>query len=183
MNFKVLLALLTLLQLHLFALDDISAIPESQKKVVDSIILKLDTPNTQKVRKIILEQLQPFFEKDWSAHWVTNYTAANSKIEKSDTKFVDVMIYNNERVTNINFIFFKKERQLVIHIKQYIEGQSDNILKLYNKTKKNPDYERENETDHYAYFTKKGYMDVNVYHIKSPCGMVIYESTEFKDIE
>ena len=183
MKLRGLIILLTMLHFQLFALDTISAIPEAQKKVLDNVIIKLQLPDNKKVRKIIFDKLQPFFIKEWSAHWTTNSTAANSKIKKSDTRFVDLMIYHNGRVTNINFIFFKKEKQLVINTKEYIEGKSDPVLQLYNKTKNNDAFELGNEANNYAYFNKKGYMEVNAYHIKTPCGMVIYESTEFKDID
>ena len=81
------------------------------------------------------------------------------------------------------FCYFKKEKQLFVTLKQYIEAESSLVLDLYNKRKKDSEHSIKNETEHYAYFNQKGYMEYETYHVKSPVGMIVYESSSFIDIE
>ena len=166
-----------------FALDSISSIPEDQRKVIDRITEVLDLPANQNMRRIIYDKTSDFFTKNWSAHWNTNSTGADSKIKNSDVKICDVTIYNNNRAVNCTFVHFKKEKQLFVTVKQYVEAESSTILKRYNEVKSDSKYSLENETDNYAYFQQKGYMSYETYHVKSPVGMVIYEDTYFLDVK
>jgi hypothetical protein len=172
-----------LLVQNIFALDSVSAIPKNQKTVITRVATVLGLPLNKETRKLIYNKISFAFDKGWSAHWTTNTTGADSKIGDSKTQICDVTIYNNNRVVNATFVHFKKEKQLFITIKEYIDGSSKVILKAYNKRKNNPKYIMKNETDNYAYFQLKGYMDYVTYHISSPAGMVIYESSYILDIK
>jgi len=171
------LLLVILLVHNIFALDSVSAIPETQKEVVTNIIKVLKLPSNERIKEMIFDKLSFAFEDGWSAHWTTNSSGANSKIENSKTQICDVTIYNNNRVANITFVYFKKEEQLFITIKQYVDGDSKIILKAYKERKNNTDYSIENETDNYAYFQEKGHMSYITYHISAPAGMVVYEDS------
>ncbi len=177
------LLLMLLLVHNIFALDSISAIPENQKKLINRVIEVLNLPSTKENKTIIFDKLSISFEGDWSAHWTTNSTGDGSKLTNSKTQICDVTVYNNNRVVNGTFVYFKKEKQLFITLKQYIEGEASTVLKLYNERKEDPKYIIENETENYAYFNEKGYMDYTTYHVKSPVGMVVYESSYFVDIK
>lgn len=168
---------------NLVALDALSAIPEDQRKVVLRVIEVLDLPLNEANKEAVYKKLGDFFTKNWSAHWTTNSSAANSKIEKSKTQICDVTIYNDNRITNCTFVYFKSEKQLFITLKQYVTGESDAVLDLYGERKADTKYSLENETDNYAYFQEKGYMSYEAYHIKAPVGMVIYESSYILDIK
>jgi len=176
--------LLVLLLVHnIFALDSVSSIPDEQKKVVARIIEVLELPSNKNMKKVVFNKLGDFFTKNWSAHWTTNTTGADSKIKNSNAQICDVTIYNDNRVINCTFVHFKKEKQLFVTLKQYVEAESSTVLKLYNKTKEDSKYSIENETENYAYFNEKGYMSYNTYHVKSPVGMVVYESSYFSDVK
>lgn len=165
------------------ALDTMSSMPDEQKNVLDKIMTSLNLPKNETNRMMIYDKLSDFFTQNWSAHWTTNTTGNISKIKNSDTQICDVTIYNNNRAVNCTFVYFKNEKQLFITLKQYVETDSSTAMKLYNETKSNPKYEIKHETDNYAYFNEKGYMTYNTYHIKSPIGMIIYESSYFLDIK
>ncbi len=180
---KIVYILMLSLFSHLFALDEVSSIDESQKKVIDRVVEVLGLPNTTSSKEIVYDKLSTFFTEGWSAHWTTNDTGVDSKITKSTTQICDVTIYNNNRVVNTTFVYFAKEKQLFITLKQYIEAESSTVMDLYKKTKADTKYEVQNETDNYAYFQEKGYMSYNTYHIKAPVGMVIYESSYFINIK
>lgn len=167
----------------LYALSATSAIPEDQKQVVFRIMTGLDLPTNANTQELVYKKLNAFFTKNWSAHWITNTSGADSRIKNSNTKICDVIIYNDNRAVNCTFVYFKKEKQLFITLKQYIEDSSSLILKRYNEIKKDSKYTLQNETDNYAYFQEKGYMSYETYHVKSPVGMVIYEDTFFLDIK
>ncbi len=177
------LILIVLLMHNLFALDSVSSISKEQKKVVTRVVEVLGLPSTKQTKELVFNKLGSFFTKNWSAHWTTNTTGANSKIKNSKTQICDVTIYNNNRVVNCTFVYFKKEKQLFITLKQYIEAESNLVLDLYKKRKNDSKYSLENETDNYAYFQEKGYMSYETYHIKSPVGMVVYESSYILNIK
>lgn len=177
------LLLLLLLVHNIFALDSISSIPEEQKKVVARIIEVLELPSNKNTKKIIFNKVGNFFTKNWSAHWTTNATGSKSRIKNSKTQICDVTIYNDNRVVNCTFVYFKKEKQLFVTLKQYVEAESSTVLELYNERKEDSNYNIENETENYAYFNEKGYMSYTTYHVKSPVGMVVYESSYFLDIQ
>jgi len=168
---------------NIFALDSISSIAEAQKKVVTRVIEALELPSNIKTKELVFSKLGDFFKDGWSAHWSTNSTGADSKIKNSKTQICDVTIYNNNRVANCTFVYFKKEEQLFVTVKQYVEVESETALSLYNERKNDSKYSIENETDNYAYFQKKGYMEYVTYHIKSPVAMIVYESSYILNIQ
>jgi len=49
-------------------------------------------------------------------------------------------------------VHFKKEKQLFVTLKQYIEAESSLVLDKYNERKTYSKYSIENETENYAYF-------------------------------
>lgn len=175
--------ILCLFALNLFSLDAISSIPKNEKEVLNSIVEKLKLPSDTKTKELVYDKISSYFTDGWSAHWTTNSTAANSKIESSKTQICDVSIYNNNRVANCTFVYFQKEKQLFITVKQYVEGESSKVLELYNERKNDKEYTLENETNNYAYFNQKGYMTYETYHIESPAGMIVYESSFLLDID
>ena len=177
------LLLLLLLVHNIFALDSMSSVPEEQKKVVARIVEVLELPSNKNTKKIIFNKVGDFFTKNWSAHWTTNTTGNKSKIKNSKTQICDVTIYNDNRVVNCTFVYFKKEKQLFVTLKQYVEAESSTVLELYNERKEDSKYSIENETENYAYFNEKGYMNYTTYHVKSPVGMVVYERSYFLDVK
>jgi hypothetical protein len=166
-----------------FALDSVSSIPDEQKQVIARVIEVLELPSNKKMKKVVFNKLGDFFTKNWSAHWTTNSTGAKTKIKNSNAQICDVTIYNDNRVVNCTFVHFKKEKQLFITLKQYIEAESSTVLKLYNERKEDSKYTIENETENYAYFNEKGLMSYTTYHVKSPVGMVVYEGSYFLNVE
>lgn len=175
--------LIVMLISNLMALDSVSSVPEEQKKVVGRIMEVLKLPVNELTKDAVFNKLSFAFKEGWSAHWATNETGFGTKIKNSDTQICDVTIYNNNRVVNCTFVYFKKEKQLFTTVKEYIEAESSTVLEKYNQLKKDPKYSIENETDNYAYFHEKGYMNYETYHIKSPVGMVVYESSFLEDIK
>jgi len=177
------LILVIFLMQNLFALDSVSSIPKEQKKVLSQIVESLKMPSNSISRNMIYEYIGFSLKNGWSAHWTTNSTGENSKITNNNVQICDVTIYNNNHVVNATFVHFKKKKQLFITTKEYIEGESSVILKRYKEKKSDSKYSIQNETDNYAYFQRDGYMEYETYHIKSPIGMVIYESSFILDIK
>ena len=134
-------------------------------------------PPTEKVKNIIYEKLSYYFETDWYAHWITNSSSATSKIKNNNTQICDISIVNDNRVANLTFIYFKKEKQLFISVKQYVEGKSKAIFQLYGKRKKDGKYTLLSENDHFACFIQKSYLAYKTYHVKAPVGMIVYEDS------
>ena len=177
------LLLIIFLVNYMFALNSFSILSDHQKQVITTIIQDLGLPNNEYVKDIILNKIKPAIKDNWSAYWVTNQNPSNSKIQKSKTQFFDLNIYNDNRVFNYIFIYFKNKKQLFISIKQYVDTSSKNVISLYNKTKSNKNYSIGDETDKYAYFAKKGYMSYIGYHTNPPGGIIIYEDSFLFDIK
>lgn len=178
---KKLMVLLVLLH-NVYALDSMSSIPEEQKKLVSRIVDVLELPKNKATKTMIFDKIDGFLGEGWSAHWTSNTTGEDSKIKNSKTQICDISIYNNNRIVNCTFVHFKKQKQIFVTVKEYISAKSATVLKRYNEKKLDSKYTVENETDNYAYFNKKGYMEYETYHIKSPVGMVVYESSYFLDV-
>lgn len=146
-------------------------------------IQTLGLPDNQKMNETIHDQIAGYLTDDWSAHWTTNDTGDKSKIKDSKTRICDLNIYNNDRIIDITFVYFQKEKQIFVMTKEYVDVKSSTVLNRYNKAKKDKAYELQNETDNYAYFNKKGYMSFNVYHVKDPVGTIVYEDAYFLDVK
>jgi len=182
---KKLLAILMVASTMLMAISDTTVLPTNEKKLLNSLVDKLSIPDNISAasKKKIYSVMDDFLEKDWSTHWMTNTSVKGSKIKNSNTQIVDLMIYNNDRVTNLTFVYFGKLHQLFVTTKQYIEVKSSLAMKYYKARKKNKEkYDMEDEGDNYAYFQKKGYISYSGYHIVKPVGLVIYESSNIYNI-
>lgn len=171
------LILVVILMQNVFALDSVSSIPKDQKKVLSQIVETLKMPQNQKSIKMIYKYIDYAFTDGWSAHWTTNSTGKQSKISNHKVQICDVTIYNNNRVVNATFVHFKKKKQLFVTTKEYVEAKSSLVLPRYKEKKNDSKYKIINETDNYAYFKADGYMTYETYHVKSPVGMIIYESS------
>lgn len=174
-----------LISMNLFALSSVSSLPENNKKLINNIIADLGISKNTKtdIESEINKEIENFLEKGWSVHWNVNDTLSKSKLVHANVKHVDLMIYNNNRVTNVLFLYFEDEKQLLITTKQYVEGKSDTVLKIYNEYKTKKDYSVENEEDNYAYFKEKGYASYVTFHISKPAGMIVYEKSYIIDIK
>ena len=126
---KLFMSLLLGFFCNVLALDSISSMPTEQKNVIDSVIKALNLPSNESTKKIIYDKLSDFFVQNWSAHWTTNSTGDTSKIKKSDTQICDVTIYNDNRAVNCTFVYFQKEKQLFVTLKQYVESDSSTVMK------------------------------------------------------
>jgi len=182
---KRLLTLLMLSSSMLLALSSISSLPTNEKILLKQLLTRLNIPKniSEDTKEKIYKKMRPFLKSGWSSHWMSNVSVANSKIKKSETQVVDLMIYNNNRVTNLTFIYFAKEKQLFTSSKEFIETKSKNAMERYRKLEKNKDYSKESENDNYAYFQEKGYISYVGFHIVKPVGLIVYEGNNIIDIK
>ena len=182
---KIFVILLLLSSTTLMALNALSSIPKGEKSFLNKVIKKLNMPQDMTIakKKELYGKMKIFLKDNWSTHWISNTSVANSKIKNSDTQIVDVMIYNDERVVNLTLIYFSKERQLFLSTKEIVEMKSKNALANYNKMSKNEKFELGAESDNYAYFNKKGYVSYTGYHIEEPIAVVVYESSNLMSLD
>jgi len=182
---KKLFAMILLCSTMLFALGQISTLPTNEKKLLSQVLDRLNIPQniSVKTKKTIYDKMSSYLINDWSTHWITNVSVASSKVGNSKTQVVDLMIYNNNRIVNITFIYFSTQKQLFTSTKEYLKGKSSDVMKNYNKLQKDEKYVKGSEADNYAYFQEKGYISYIGYHIESPVGMIVYESNNILDIE
>jgi len=180
---KLLLVLVLVFATGSFGLSKISAIPTEEKLLLDKVFDNLNFNDvSDESRNLVYEQLKPFLKSGWYSHWLSNTSGADSKLDKAETAFADIMIYNNERVTNITLIYFRKFNQMYINTKEFIETTSDLGMGTFRKNQKDKQFENLNETDYYAVFNKKGFMGYETVHIKEPNAMMVYETANYLDV-
>jgi Tfp pilus assembly protein PilZ len=176
--------MIMLFSVHIYALSDISSLSKNEKKLIERVLTTLKISLTEKNKETIYARLKPFLDNgDWSVRWTTNSTGSASRVENADTQICDLMIYNDNRVVNNTFVYFSKQKQLFINTKEFVEASSKDVLKYFKEIKNDPKYEKKAESENFAYFNEKGYMDYTVFHVKSPVGMIVYESSLFIDIK
>ena len=182
---KILVIFLLLSSTTLMALSAISTLPKNEKDLLDKIVNKLNMPQDMSSDKKmeLYGKMKVFLKNNWSTHWMSNSSVENSKIKDSSTQIVDLMIYNNERVVNITFVYFSKVKQLFLSTKEYVEIKSKSALKSYNKLTKDKKYKLGSESDNYAYFNEIGYISYTGYHIEEPVGLIVYESSNLMNLE
>jgi len=180
---KFFLALILVCITNLNALSSISAIPVEEKTLLDKVLNNLNfTDASEESRAVIHKQLKPFLKDGWYTHWLSNGSGDDSKIAQSDTRFTDIMIYNNDRVVNITLIYFKQNGQIFISTKETIEVGSEDALTKFREKQKDAQLENLNETDNYAVFNKKGYMAYETVHIKEPNALMVYETSNYLNV-
>jgi len=180
---KFFLALILVCITNLNALSSISAIPVEEKTLLDKVLNNLNfTDASEESRAVIHKQLKPFLKDGWYTHWLSNGSGDDSKIAQSDTRFADIMIYNNDRVVNITLIYFKQNGQIFISTKETIEVGSEDALTKFREKQKDAQLENLNETDNYAVFNKKGYMAYETVHIKEPNALMVYETSNYLNV-
>ena len=171
---KIVLTLLLLI-MNLQALDQLSTIEPSNQKVLDSVLKKLDLADTsQENKENIYKKFKFALDKDWYIKILSNSTPAKSKVENADTKFVDLTVIDEERVYSFTFIHFKKEKQVFVISKQLVPADSALLLKKFNEYKSKEGFEKNTETDKYAFFSEKDYMSYVAVHIPGKEGIFSY---------
>jgi len=180
---KIFLALTFVLFSQLQALDVSSAIPSDHKKLLNKILSDLHFDNADSTSRMALYgELKPFLKDGWYSHWISNRTGSDSKVTNASTMFSDIMLYNNDRVTNVTFIYFKKFNQVFVGVKEFVETSDTLALERFRKNKKDAKFEKLNETDNYAVFNEKGYMGYETAHIKGANAMMVYETSNYLNV-
>ena len=163
------------------AISDESVIAQDHKEVVDKTLemLELSSDNTV----MIYEQIEPFLDEDWALHWTTNDSLTSSRFVNSDTKVLDLMIYNNNRFVNVTFIHFKEKKQILYMEKEYVIGDDGIVMEYFDEFKADDALEKVYEADHYAYFQKEGFISYKGVYIEKPAGMISYMDAYTLDVK
>lgn len=180
---KVLLAFVLTLFTQLHALDASSAIPSDHRSLLDKVLKDLNFQNADSQSRMkIYGELKPFLRDGWYTHWISNRTGSDSKIDNAPTMFTDVMLYNNERVTNVTLIYFKNFNQVFVSAKEFLVTSDNLALEKFRKNKKDAKFDKLHETDNYAVFNEKGYMGYETAYIKGANAMMVYETSNYLDV-
>lgn len=177
------LLILMILTINIFALNELSAISKDNKEMLDTVLSKLHLEATSTKNKIeIYESFSFALKRDWYAKWWHNDTAKYSKIENSDTQFLELTIVDENRVHSFTFIHFQKNKQITLLTREYISTDSSTLLEKFKKLKNDKDYKLVNETNNYAILKEKEYMDDVIINIKNDLGMISYIGMEVIDL-
>lgn len=181
---SLILAASVLFTNHLFALDDSSTISSDAKKILSSLKKEFKlgklSPATQ---KLITDQFSFALKGNWYSYWLGNEDLKSSRFKTSKIRVYDLIIVNDNRVNNISFTYFNRANQIFYVRKQYVAGSSDNVLELFKEHKAEEDTEIKRETDTFAFTQTKGYIDFDIFHIKSSSGLAAYIDAGVIDIE
>ena len=55
-----------------------------------------------------------------------------------------------------------------------MEGGSDVVMDSFKKAKTNTNLKKFHEKDNYAFFQKEGFVDFEIYHVKTPNAAITY---------
>ncbi len=169
------LLLIAMLVVNSFALDALGALDEDNKKVLNKVLKKLDLSNASpKIKEKVYAKFSFSLEKNWYIKWWDNATPSATKIENSQTKFIEMTVIDENRIYSFTFINFKAEQQLFVIARQYVPTDSDALLKRFSKLKEDPEYKLNTETENYASLTEKNYMSDTIIHIKNKYGIIAY---------
>ena len=177
--YKAILVILLLIFSHqTLALDELSSIPESHQKVLGWVIKDFGLKKAStSVRNEIYKTFKYALEQDgWYASWVGNDDLTSSKFKNDKVRVFDLIIPSNDRVNNITLIYFKDANQIFYTQKESIEGSSSLALEEFKKEKEKEENKVLNETNNYAFIQRKGYLDFDIFHLKSPNGLAAYFS-------
>lgn len=157
------------------ALDEVSALSEGRQKVLKSITEELGLGSADSgLQMKIHAALEHAFKEGWYSYWVGNRDLEQSRFKDDKVRIVDLMIPSDERVNNVTFTYFPAAKQILYTRKQFVEGASDVVMDAFRKAKENEALSKFNESDNYAFFQKKGYVDFEIYHVKIPNAAVVY---------
>lgn len=176
--------LLLTISLSAYALDEISAIPQSHQKVLSTITKELgikDTDNS--VQQKIYETINHALNENWYSYWVGNGDLEKSKFKDDKVRIVDLIIPNNSRINNITFTYFPAAQQIFYTQKEFVEGSSEIVMDAFRKAKANSELKNLKESDKYAFFKKDGFVKFDIYHVKAPNGGVAYISYGLIDVK
>ncbi|MDP2171948.1 MAG: hypothetical protein Q8J96_16180 [Rhodocyclaceae bacterium] len=176
------LLLATSLSAH--ALDEISAISESDQKLLSSITEELGIKNADRsVQRKIYGVVEYALKNGWYSYWVGNRDLEKSKFKDDKVRIVDLIIPNNDRINNITFTYFPVAQQIFYTQKQFVESSSDIGMDAFRKAKANSDLKKFKESDNYAFFQKNGFVEFEIYHVKSPNAAAAYINYGLIDVK
>jgi len=180
---KIFLTFMFMMFTQLHALDASSSIPSDHKTLLDKVLTDLHFEDADdQSRMKLYNELKPFLKNGWYSHWISNRTGSDSKVENAATAFTDIMLYNNDRVTNVTFIYFKNHNQVFVGVKEFVETSDKLALDQFRKNKTDSKLEKLNETDNYAVFNEKGYMGYETAHIKGANAIMVYETSNYLNV-
>ncbi|MFA7083832.1 MAG: hypothetical protein WC141_04770 [Arcobacteraceae bacterium] len=167
--------LVMILIINSYALDELSAMNKDNKEVLNAVLTKLELEKTSNANKMkIFNEFSFALEKDWYVKWWDQNSASKSKVSKEDTKFVEMIIVDENRIYSFTFVYFKKKNQIFITRRQFVASTSEYLLEKFKEFKKDSEYTVSSEKNNYAYLTKKEYLIDSIIHIDDTFGIVSY---------
>ena len=167
----------------LFGLGEMSKIPADEKVLLTNILSNLSLSKTSNKNKIKLYKTFDFaLESGWFSNYAGNDSLESSKLEKSSVKTAFVKIVTKKRIYDFVFVYFPKQRQVLIKKNQYISANADAILEKYEEEKAKKENELLHENNNYGMLRQKGYLSEDVYYIDGKEGIVNYNSLIILDL-
>lgn len=168
----------------IYALDEASAIPEQNAKVLNSLITEFGIKEISPANRAKLYgTLDYAFKGDWYSYWTGNGDLKRSKTDGNSIKVVDLIVVNSNRTHAFTYVYFPLERQIFYSTKQFVETDSDTVLSNHAKLKDDKGYKKLRETDNYAFYQKEGFLDFTIFHVKAPNGGISYIDYGVIDLE
>jgi len=171
----VTLAAIVLFSFNSYAQDKSSTRSEDAMKIISSIKkdFKLKTLSSEN-KKQLGDVFSYFIEDEWYSWVIGNEDSSVSKFKKDKFRIYDLIIANKSRITNITFTYFPQANQIFWIRKQYVSDSSDKVLKAFKVYKKEKDTKVLKETSNYGFTMKKGYIDIDIFHVAGKEGLIAY---------
>ena len=157
------------------ALDESSSMPQVHRQVVKTITDELGLSEMDGVvQGKIYATLEYALVDGWFSYWIGNRDLDKARFKDEKVRIIDLIISNNNRVSNISYTYFPAAGQIFFSRKQFVEGSASAAVSMFQKSKTSSEMKKLNETDNYGFMKRDGFLSFEVYHVRAPNGAVTY---------
>lgn len=122
----------------------------------------------------IIDNFAPALIGEWSYFAIDNAVLAESKFIDNPVKVYDLTIANEQRIYNVSFTYFPKEKQIYYTRKEYINSSAENVLLALDEAKKDDELNLKFESAATHFFERENYADYLTVKIADVSGMISF---------
>lgn len=122
----------------------------------------------------ILDNFAPALVGQWSYFAIDNAVLEDSKFINNPVKIYDLTIANEQRIYNVSFTYFPKEKQIYFTRKEYINSSAENVILALDEAKKDDELILKFESAATHFFERENYADYLTVKIADVSGMISY---------
>ncbi len=162
-----------------FAISETATMSASERKLMERVLfdeLRITSMDVDKEKLMlkVYKKIKPILGDNWFAFWISNASWARSKFSDSEYRFVYIVINNDNRLNHCLIVYYPYQKQLAFIVSEMPIGDSEVVLNKYNELKKDENYRVMQDSQNYAVFGHKKFVDYVGLRVKGKHGMVNY---------